>query len=54
MEITAKQIIEKRKELWEQYENINKDYEFTISVANELLHNQPLLEEIKANPYLLI
>ena len=54
MVITAKQIIEKRKELWEQYKNINKDYEFTLSVANELMINVPLLEEIKANPELLI
>lgn len=54
MVITAKQIIEKRKELWEQYRNINKDYEFTLSVANELMINVPLLEEIKANPELLI
>lgn len=54
MIITAKQIIEKRKELWEQYRNINKDYEFTLSVANELMINAPLLEEIKANPELLI
>lgn len=54
MVITANQIIEKRKELWEQYEDISKDYEFTLSVANELLTNKPLLEEIKSNPELLI
>lgn len=54
MVITANQIIEKRKELWEQYEDINKDYEFTLSVANELLTNKALLEEIKNNPELLI
>lgn len=54
MTITAKQIIEKRKELWKQYKDINKDYEFTLSVASELMINAPLLEEIKANPELLI
>lgn len=54
MVITAKQIIEKRKELWTQYKDINKDFEFVSSVANELLINKPLLEEIKNSPELLI
>ena len=54
MGITAKQIIEKRKEIWEQYKDINKDYEYTLAVANELLSNKPLLEEIQNNPELLI
>ena len=54
MEITAKQIIEKRKQLWKQNTNPNKDYEFTVAVAQELLSNKPLLEEVKKNPELLI
>ncbi len=54
MVITAKQIIKKRKEIWEQYKDINKDYEFTLSVASELIRNTPLLVEIKENPELLI
>ena len=54
MVITAKQIIEKRKEMWNQYKDINKDYEFTLAVAEELLSNKPLLEEIINNPELLI
>ncbi len=54
MVITAKQIIEKRKEMWKQYKDINKDYAFTLAVADELLSNKPLLEEIINNPELLI
>lgn len=54
MIITAKQIIEKRKELWDKYENPNEDYKYTIAVAKELIQNKPLLEEVKQNPELLI
>lgn len=54
MTITAKQIINKRKELWNQSKDINKDYEFVLSVANELLINRPLLNEIMDKPELLI
>lgn len=54
MEITAKQIINKRKELWEQYKDINKDYEFVQAVAEELLENKSLLKEIEESPELLI
>ena len=54
MVITAKQIIKKRKELWEQYKDINRDYEFTLAVSEELLTNRPLLTEIMNNPELLI
>ena len=54
MVITAKQIIKKRKELWEQYKDINRDCEFTLAVAKELLTNRPLLTEIMNNPELLI
>lgn len=54
MIITAKQVIEKRKELWEQYHNPNKDFEYTIAVANELITNTSLLKEVVVNPELLI
>lgn len=54
MVITAKQIIQKRKELWEIYGDINRDYEFTLAVADELLSNRPLLTEVMDNPELLI
>lgn len=54
MVITAKQIIEKRKELWEEYKDPNKDFEFVLAVANELLENTQLLKEVIDNPELLI
>ncbi len=54
MEITANQIINKRKELWEQYGDINRDYKFVLAVAEELLKNKKLLEEIMERPELLI
>ena len=54
MEITAKQIIEKRKELWNKNKSSSEDYNFTLAVANELLNNKFLLDEITHNPELLI
>ena len=54
MIITANQIIEKRKEIWNKNSDINEDYKFTLSVAEELVINKPLLQEIKDNPELLI
>ena len=54
MEITANQIINKRKELWEKNRDINKDYEFVSAIANELLINRKLLKEIEEKPELLI
>ena len=54
MAITAKQVIQKRKELWEIYQDPNRDFEYTLSVANELLENASLLKEVTDNPELLI
>lgn len=54
MVITANQVIEKRKELWEEYEEPNKDFEYVLAVANELLENKELLQEVTDNPELLI
>ena len=54
MVITANQVIEKRKELWEQYQDPNKDFEYVLAVANELLENKQLLQEVIDNPELLI
>lgn len=54
MVITANTIIEKRKELWEQYHNPNKDFEYIVAVANELMNNSELLKEVIDNPELLI
>lgn len=54
MAITAKQVIQKRKELWEIYQDPNRDFEYALSVANELLENASLLKEVTDNPELLI
>ena len=54
MTITAKNIIDKRKELWSKFEDPNKDFEFVMSVANELVENRDLLAEVVKNPELLI
>ena len=54
MVITAKQVIEKRKELWEQYHDQNKDFEYVLAVARELVENKSLLDEVINNPELLI
>ena len=54
MVITANQVIEKRKELWEQYHDQNKDFEYVLAVARELTENKSLLDEVIDNPELLI
>lgn len=54
MVITAKQVIDKRKELWEEYKDPNKDFEFVLAVAKELTENMQLLQEVINNPELLI
>lgn len=54
MVITANQVIEKRKELWEEYKDPNKDFEFVLAVAKELTENMQLLKEVINNPELLI
>ena len=54
MAITAKQVTQERKELWEIYQDPNRDFEYTLSVANELLENASLLKEVTDNPELLI
>ncbi len=54
MVITAKQVIEKRKELWKEYKDPNKDFEFVYAVAKELMSNMQLLKEVIERPELLI
>lgn len=54
MKITAKEIIEKRKAMWEQNGNINQDFEYTKAVGQELLENSELLQEVIDNPEYLI
>ena len=54
MVITASHVIQKRKELWEEHHNPNKDFEYIMAVANELIENEKLLKEVIDNPELLI
>lgn len=54
MKYTADYLIQKRKEKWEATKNIEYDKKFRIAVANELLTNKELLEEVKKYPEKLI
>ena len=54
MKYTADFLIEKRKEKWEQKRSIEFDKQFREAVANELLTNRDLLEEVKTYPEKLI
>ncbi|MGN1033794.1 MAG: hypothetical protein ACI4PU_09990, partial [Intestinibacter sp.] len=54
MKYTADYLIQKRKELWNTYHNIDKDKELREAIAIEITENRELLEEIKANPEKLI
>ena len=54
MTYTADYLIEKRKEKWNELQSIDYDKEFRSAVANELLTNKELLNEVKASPEKLI
>lgn len=54
MTYTADYLIQKRKEKWNSLHSIEKDKEFREAVANELINNNDLLNEVKANPEKLI
>ena len=54
MTYTADYLIEKRKEKWNELQSIDYDKEFRSAVANELLTNSELLNEVKASPEKLI
>ena len=54
MRYTADYLIQKRKEKWETTKDIEYDKKFRIAVANELLTNKELLEEVKKYPEKLI
>lgn len=54
MKYTAEQLIKKRKEKWDNNHDIEYDKKFRSAVANELINNKELLEEVKANPEKLI
>lgn len=54
MRYTADYLIQKRKEKWEATKDIEYDKKFRNAVANELLTNSELLEEVKERPEKLI
>ena len=54
MTYTADYLIEKRKEKWDELQSIDYDKEFREAVANELLLNSTLLNEVRAKPEKLI
>lgn len=51
---TAKYLIDKRKEKWNNNHSIEADKQFREAVANELYENKELLVEVKQNPEYLI
>lgn len=51
---TADYLIGKRKEKWQESQDIEFDKKFRIAVANEILSNDILLREIRSNPEKLI
>ena len=54
MSYTADFLIAKRKEKWDELHSIDFDKEFRNSVADEIIEDNDLLAEIKANPEKLI
>lgn len=54
MKYTADYLIAKRKEKWQESHDIEYDKRFRNAVANELIKNSALLEEVKLNPEKLI
>lgn len=54
MKYTADYLINKRKEKWNELKSIEFDKELRNAIANEMLTNRELLEEVKARPEKLI
>ena len=54
MTYTADLLIQKRREKWEELQSIDYDKKLRQAIANEMLTNRALLEEIKQNPEKLI
>ena len=52
--MTAQQIIDKRKELWNKSNDIEQDRKYRDAVANEIIKDEALREEIAKYPELLI
>ncbi len=53
-EISIKEMVKKRKELWEAENDISKDQALCCAIADKILDTECLREEIKAHPELLI
>ena len=51
---TADYLIQKRKEKWEELHSIEHDKKLRQAIADEMLTNRQLLEEVKRNPEKLI
>ena len=51
---TADFLIQKRKEKWEQNQDIESDKELRLAIANEIISNDRLREEILKYPEKLI
>lgn len=51
---TADYLIQKRREKWNELHSIEFDKKFREAIANELLINRKLLEEVKRNPEKLV
>lgn len=54
MSYTADYLIQKRKDKWQELQSIDYDKQLRSAIANELLTNRDLLEEVKAFPEKLI
>ena len=54
MTYTADYLIEKRKAKWEEKHSIDYDKQLRVAIANQLLHDKALLEEVKRYPEKLI
>lgn len=54
MTYTADFLIERRKAKWEELQNIEYDKKLRTAIVNELMSNNALLSEVRANPEKLI
>ena len=54
MSYTADYLIQKRKDKWKELQSIDYDKKLRIAIAQELVSNADLLEEVKAKPEKLI
>ena len=52
--MTVREIIERRKRLWERTHSIERDREFIEVAAREVVENADLRREVRREPYLLI